>query len=112
MVKIGKQHLMLIVCGDVESNLGPGSDERVCVLYSNILGLHANFAGWLWRDQIMMFWFVLSLQSLIAAISQSCISVALVSPNRGCRAPLLVSRYGSLCKGRVPLKSQVGMFLL
>ena len=28
--------------GDVESNPGPGSDKRGCVLYSNIRGLHAN----------------------------------------------------------------------
>ena len=37
-----KQHLLLIVYGDVESNLGPGSDKRVQVCYSNICGLHAN----------------------------------------------------------------------
>ena len=29
-------------CGDIESNLGAGSDRRVRVLYSNIRGLHAN----------------------------------------------------------------------
>ena len=34
--------LLLIVCGDVESNPGPGSDKGVRVLYSNIRGLHAN----------------------------------------------------------------------
>ena len=34
--------LLLIVCFDVESNSGPGSDRRVRVLYSNIRGLHAN----------------------------------------------------------------------
>ena len=34
--------LVLIVCTDVESNLGPGSDKRVRVLYSNIRGLHAS----------------------------------------------------------------------
>ena len=33
---------MLIVCGDVESNPGPGSDKRVRVLYSSIRGLHSN----------------------------------------------------------------------
>ena len=32
--------LLLIVCSGVESNLGPGSDTRVRVLYSNIRGLH------------------------------------------------------------------------
>ena len=30
------------MCGDIESNPGPGSDSRVRVLYSNICGLHAN----------------------------------------------------------------------
>ena len=35
-------HLLLIVCGDIESYPGPDSDRRVLVLYSNIRGLHAN----------------------------------------------------------------------
>ena len=35
-------HLFLIVCADIESQPGPGSDRRVRVLYSNIRGLHAN----------------------------------------------------------------------
>ena len=35
-------HLLLIVCGDIESNTGLGSDRRVRVLHSNIRGLHAN----------------------------------------------------------------------
>ena len=35
-------HLLLIFCGDIESNPGPGSDRRVRVLYSNIHGLHSN----------------------------------------------------------------------
>ena len=48
--------------------------------------------SWLWLDLIMMFWFVFSLKSMIAAISQSSVSLALVAPNRGCRIPLLVSR--------------------
>ena len=39
-----------------------------------------------------MFWFVLSLKSLIAAISQSSVSLALVAPNRGCGTLLLVPR--------------------
>ena len=32
--------LLLIVCGDIESNPGPGYDRRVRVLDSNIRGLH------------------------------------------------------------------------
>ena len=34
--------LLLTASGDIESNLGPGSDRRVRVLDSNIRGLHAN----------------------------------------------------------------------
>ena len=34
--------LLLVVCGDVESNPGPGSERRVRVLCSNIRCLHAN----------------------------------------------------------------------
>ena len=34
--------LLLIVCGDVESNPGPGSHKRVRILYSNIHSLLAN----------------------------------------------------------------------
>ena len=34
--------LLLLVCGDIKSNPGPGPDRRVRVLYSNIRGLHAN----------------------------------------------------------------------
>ena len=34
--------LLSIVCGDIESNQGTGSDRRVLVLYSNIRGLYAN----------------------------------------------------------------------
>ena len=34
--------LLLIVCGDIESNPGPGSERMVRVLCSNIRGLHVN----------------------------------------------------------------------
>ena len=34
--------LLLVVCGDIESNPGPGSERRVQVLYCNIRGLHVN----------------------------------------------------------------------
>ena len=34
--------LLLIVCGDIESNSGLGSDRTVRVLYSNIRGFHDN----------------------------------------------------------------------
>ena len=41
------------------------------------------WTSWLWLDRIMRFWFVASLKSLIAAISQSSVSLALVAPNTG-----------------------------
>ena len=81
-------HLLLIVCGN-KSHPGPGSDKRVRVLYSNICVFMSIWISWLWLDQIIMFWFVLSLKSLIAAISQSSVSLALVAPNRGCRTLLV-----------------------
>ena len=34
--------LLLLVCGDIESNPCPGSDRKIRVLYSNIRGLHTN----------------------------------------------------------------------
>ena len=34
--------LLLLVCGDVESNPGPGAGRGARVLYANIWGLHAN----------------------------------------------------------------------
>ena len=34
--------LSFLLVNDIESNPGPGSDERVRVLYSNIRGLHAS----------------------------------------------------------------------
>ena len=34
--------LLLLVCGDVESNPGPGAGRGARVLYANIRGLHAN----------------------------------------------------------------------
>ena len=61
--------LLLIVCDDVESNPGSG------VVFMPIL------MSWLWLDQIKMFWFVSSLKSLIAAISQSSVSLDLLAPN-------------------------------
>ena len=75
--------MLLNVCGDIESNPGPGSDKRVRVLYSNIRVFMPIWMNFLSLDRIMMFWFVLSLKSLIAAISQSSVSLALVAPNRG-----------------------------
>ena len=33
---------LLIVCGDIESNPGPGSGRWVLVLYSSIRGFHEN----------------------------------------------------------------------
>ena len=74
--------LLLIVCGDIESNPGPGSDRRVRVLYSNIRELHASLDELAVAGSYLMFWFVLRMKSLIAAISQSSVPPALVAPNR------------------------------
>ena len=74
--------LLLIVCGDIETNPDPYSDWRDRVLYSNIRGLHDNL------DEMAVaksdyVWFVLSLKCLIADISQSSVSQALVVLNKG-----------------------------
>ena len=71
-------HLLLIVCGDVESNPGTGSHKRVQALYSNIRGLHANLdelavAG---SDYDVLV-YAESIKSLIAAILNS---VSLLPP--------------------------------
>ena len=72
--------MLLIVCGDIELNPGSGSDRKEQVLYSNIRGLMPIWTSWPWLDRIMMFWFVLSLKSLIAAIYQ----LELRIPGFGC----------------------------
>ena len=82
-------NFLLIVCCDIESN--PGSD-RVRVLYSDIRYLYAIWASWLWVDRIMIFWFVLSLTSLITDISKSSVSLPLVAPKRCRGTPHLVPR--------------------
>ena len=85
--------LLLIVCSDVESiqiqvNVligGYGSSILIFVVFMII------WTSWLYLvDRIMMFWFAQSLKSLIAAISQISISLALVAPNGGYGTPLLV----------------------
>ena len=74
----------MIDCGDIESNPGPGSDSRVLVLFSNIPSLHANL------DELAVagsdYDVLLCAESKVsdrAAISQSCVSLGLVAPNRG-----------------------------
>ena len=56
---------------------GFGSSILIFVVFMPI------WTSWLWLDRIMMFWFLLSLKSLIAAIFPSSVSLALVVPNRG-----------------------------
>ena len=90
--------LLLIVYGDVESNPGPGSDKMVLVRYNPALVVFMPiWTIWLWLDRIMMFWFMLSLKSLIAAISQSSISLALVAPTKAAELQCWCPWYGSLC---------------
>ena len=55
--------LLLMVCGDVESNPGPGSSKRVWVLYSNIRVLHANLDELAVAGSDYDVFFVLSLKS-------------------------------------------------
>ena len=80
--------LLLVVCGDIDSYLGPGFDSSVRVIYSNIRGLHANLDELAMAGSdyyVIMFWFVLSLKSLIAAISQSCVSLSFGCPQQRLR---------------------------
>ena len=75
---------------DVVSNLYPGSDKRVRVLYSNIRGLHANLselavAGSNY-DVLVRAEFKVS---DLCHLSELCIP-GFGCPNRGCRTPLLV----------------------
>ena len=74
--------MLLIVCGDIESNPGPGSERRVRFLHSNIRGLHANLeelavAG---SDYVLV-----RAESTVSDRRHllSYVSLALVSPNRG-----------------------------
>ena len=56
--------LLSIVCGNIESNPGPGSDRRVRVLCLILTIFMPIFTSWLWLDRIM-FWVVLSLKFLL-----------------------------------------------
>ena len=73
----------VIVCGDIESNLLPGSDMRVHVLYPNILGRRANLNELAVTGSDCEFWFTLSVKYLIVTTSQSSVSLLLVVPDRG-----------------------------
>ena len=68
--------MLLIVCGDIEANAGPCSDMRdLRPIFMVFMPIRMS---WLWLDRIM-FWFVMSLKSLIAAISLKGLE-ALVAP--------------------------------
>ena len=64
-----------IVCGDIESNPGPGSDRRVRVLYYNIRGLHINLDELAVAGSDYDVLVGAESNSLIAAISQSSLSL-------------------------------------
>ena len=51
--------LLLIVCGDVESNHCPGSDKMVRVHYPTFVVFMPIWMSWLLLYRIMMFWCVL-----------------------------------------------------
>ena len=67
--------LLVIVCGDIESILGPSSDRSIRVLYSNICGLHADL------DELAVAGSNYGV-SVFAAISRSSVSLALVPPTK------------------------------
>ena len=76
--------LLLIVCGHIESNPGPGSDRRVRVFNSYILGLRHNLNELaVAESDYDVLVCAESMKCLIAAISQSTVSLALVFRNRG-----------------------------
>ena len=101
---------LLIVCGDIELNPGPGSDRWVLVLYSSIRGLHENL------DELAAVgsdYDVLVCAEPKASDRRIRIR-GFVAPNRGCGTPHLVSRAWLFMLGRILLlpAEQVGVFLL
>ena len=100
-----KQDLLLIVCGDVKSNLGPILYKRVRVFFSNIRGLCANLDKLAVARSNYDVWFLLSLKSLIATISQSYVSLDLVVHSRGFRTPLLVPQKWHFLLGKDSIPS-------
>ena len=95
MACVLSKFMLLIVCGDVESNPGPGSDIGVRVFYSNIRGLHANL------DEF-------SPPSLTAPYP-----LLRLPPTEAAELHSLCPAFVSLCQGRIPLlpTEQVGVFL-
>ena len=63
------------------------------------------WTSWLLLDRVMVFWFVLGLKSLIAAVSQSSVSLALVASNRGWGTPHLVPRVSLFMLGKYSASS-------
>ena len=106
--------LLLIVCGDIESNPGPGSDRRVRVLYSNIRGLYANLDDLAVAGSDCDVLVCAELKSLIVAISQSSVSWLRFPLTEAEELHTWCLGYGSLCLGRIPLlpAEQVRLFLL
>ena len=90
-------HLLMIVCGDIESNPGIGSDGMVRVLYSNIRGLHDNLDDLGEAGSNFDVLVRANLKSLIAAISQSSLSLAGVPPTEAEDLHTLCPGYGCLC---------------
>ena len=83
------------------------SSTEIFVVYMPI------WTSWVFLDRVMLFWFVLSLKSPIAAISQSSVSLALLRPTEAEELHTWCPGYGSLYCGRIPLlpAEQVGVFL-
>ena len=84
--------LHVLVCGEVDQiqvqglSIGFVSSIPTFVIFVPIWTIR------LCLDRIMLFWYVLILKSLFAAISQSYVSLVLAAPNRSGETPLLVPR--------------------
>ena len=86
--------LLLIVCGNIASNPGPGSDRGFGSSIIIFVVVMTILTSWLWLDRIMMFWFVpikkVSGRRHLSDLLY--VSLALIAPNRGLPSAHLVPR--------------------
>ena len=101
--------LLLIVCGDIESNPDPGfgSSNLIFVVFMPIR------TSWLWLDRIMLFWLVLSLKSRSQPSLRAPYPWRWLPQTQGEELHNWCPGYGSLCCGRILIfpAEQVGVFL-
>ena len=89
--------LLLIVCGEsnhIHVQVRIGGFKSSVPIFVAFVRIWTNL---LWLDRVMMFWFMLSLKSLIYPISQSSVSMALVAPKEAEELHSWCLGYGSLC---------------